>query len=85
MSLTPEQRVLRSRIGGLSKSARFDGKEATKPARAGFMAKFLREVDPEGVLPADERQRRADRAMRAHMQRLALARSTKASKQRSTA
>jgi len=31
------------------------------------MARFLREVDPEGRLPEDERARRADLAMRAYM------------------
>jgi hypothetical protein len=82
MSLTPEQRVLRSRIGGLAKSAKFDPREATEPARVGWRAKWLREADPDGVLPDAERERRADALMRAHMSRLALSRSTKAAKQR---
>lgn len=42
-------------------------------ARAGLDAKFLREVDPEGVLPEPERRRRAECAKRAHFQRMALA------------
>jgi len=85
VGLTPQQRVLRSRIGGLAKSAKYDGKQATAPARVGWQQKWLREADPAGVLPEAERQRRADALMRAHMSRLALSRSTKASKQRSTA
>ena len=36
------------------------------------MERFEREVDPDGVLPTRERQRRAQHAMRAHMTRLAL-------------
>jgi len=42
-------------------------------ARAGLEAKFLDEVDPDRVLPEDERNRRADCARRAYYQRLALA------------
>jgi len=41
-----------------------------EPARRGFRAKFEHEVDPDGVLDPDERERRADYAMKAHMARL---------------
>lgn len=54
-----------------------DPAAATAPARAGFMARFLDEVDPERLLDPEDRARRADRAMRAHMTRLAIARTTK--------
>jgi hypothetical protein len=37
------------------------------------MDRFEREVDPEGVLPAQERQRRAEHARKAYFLRLALA------------
>lgn len=50
-----------------------DRQAATAPARKGFMARFDREVDPNGELSDDERARRAELAMRAHMSRLALA------------
>lgn len=43
------------------------------PARAAFMRRFEVEVDPDGVLPPDERRRRAASALRAYMARLALA------------
>jgi hypothetical protein len=43
----------------------------TRPARQAFLKRFEREVDPEGMLPPDERRRRAEHAMRAHMLRLA--------------
>lgn len=49
-----------------------DRAKRTQNARSGFLARFEREVDPEGTLPPAERQRRAESAMKAHMQRLAL-------------
>jgi hypothetical protein len=49
-----------------------DRSKRTQPARRGFMARFERQVDPDGTLTPQERQRRAESAMRAHMQRLAL-------------
>jgi hypothetical protein len=45
----------------------------TEPGRKGFLARFEREVDPDGVLPEAERARRAEHARRAYMQKLALA------------
>jgi hypothetical protein len=39
----------------------------TAPARAAFLRRFAREVDPDGVLPAAERERRAAQAHRAYM------------------
>lgn len=44
---------------------------ATAGARAAFLARFERIVDPDRQLPADEREARARRAMRAYMIRLA--------------
>lgn len=61
-----------ARIGGLTRAARYDGREVTRAARRGFIARFEDEVDPDGQLPPGERQRRARAAMRAHMARLAL-------------
>ena len=52
--------------------ARHDSREVTANARQAFVERFEHEVDPDGVLPAAERQRRAEHAMRAHMTRLAL-------------
>jgi len=37
------------------------------------LARFEREVDPDGVLPEVERLRRAEHARKAYMQKLALA------------
>lgn len=65
-------RSIAGRIAAHARWAKQDRVDGTKPARAGFMNRFIREVDPEGVLPPDERARRANSAMRAHMSRLAL-------------
>lgn len=40
--------------------------------QAGLLARFEREVDPEGTLPPAERARRVEAAKKAHFQRLAL-------------
>jgi hypothetical protein len=44
---------------------------ATQPARDGFMNRFRRQADPDGLLPHDERERRATQLMKAHMADLA--------------
>lgn len=44
-----------------------DTESGTRQARAGFLAKFEREVDPDGLLPAAEREARARRLMKSHM------------------
>ena len=52
------------------------------PAWAGFVAKILREVDPDGRLPEEERQRRARSLMAAHNAKAARNRSKKARQKR---
>jgi hypothetical protein len=49
-----------------------DRSARTQAARDGLLARFERQVDPDGVLPLDERAKRAESARRAHYQRLAL-------------
>lgn len=71
--LTPEQRSLQGAIAALTRWAHEDPRPALERTRAGFFARFEREVDPDGVLPPAERDRRATAAMRAHMAQLALA------------
>ena len=64
---------LRAKAAALSKWARTENRTAaTAPARAAFEARFEREVDPAGVLSAQERARRASFARRAYFARLAL-------------
>ena len=78
MSLSPSERSLRARLAAHTSWARTpDPSARTAPARSGFLERFEREVDPDGVLPEAERIRRAEHARRAHMQRMAL-RSAKA-------
>lgn len=70
--VTATNRQLAARIGAHSRWAKEpDRVAATAPARAGLKAKFLLEVDPDGLLDEAERERRAQSLMRAHMLRLA--------------
>ena len=69
--LTPAERKLRARIGGLALAAQRDPKEYTAEARRRFLAKFLHEVDPDRQLPEPERNRRADAARRLYFAKLA--------------
>jgi hypothetical protein len=72
---TPAQR---GRIGAhVSWSRTIDRAARTEPGRKGFLARFEREVDPDGVLPEGERALRAEHARRAYMQKLALASATR--------
>jgi hypothetical protein len=71
--LTPEQRSFRSRMAAHALHAKVKDPTAhTQPARDAFLARFLREVDPEGTLPDEERRRRALHARTAYMHGLAL-------------
>ncbi len=55
------------RIGGLRAHALNPPEVMLAGARRGFRERFLRLVDPDGVLAPDEAELRAARAMRAHM------------------
>lgn len=72
MPLKPSERTLRARIGAHSVHAKHDRVEMTKAAREAFLASFATRVDPDNELPVEERGRRADHALRAHMSRLSL-------------
>ncbi len=67
----PAEMAFRGRIGAHVTHSRHDARELTAPARAAFLTKFEREVDPEGKLPPEERRRRAEHARKAHFARLA--------------
>lgn len=73
MSLTPEQRSMRARIAANARWSREDPGPNTARARAGLLASFEREVDPDGILAPAERARRAECARKAHMIRMAFA------------
>jgi hypothetical protein len=64
---------LRGRIGAYELHARYDPRETTAKARATFLARFERDVDPDGVLPEPERRKRAEAARKAYFARLGLA------------
>lgn len=72
IGLTPAERSLRSRIAAHAQHAAHDPKLTTVAARAARMRRFEEKVDPDGVLPPEERARRARSAFRAHMSRLSL-------------
>ncbi len=71
---------LAGRLGALRQHARHDGRETSAAGRASFLARFEAEVDPDGLLPAVERRRRAVFARRAYFTELAL-RSARARRQ----
>ena len=71
--LDPERAALLGRIGAYRLHATHDPRETTARARATFLERFEREVDPDGTLPEHERRRRAEYARKAHFARLALA------------
>ena len=64
---TPEQRALVAKIAAHEKWARTaDPSAATAAARAAFLDRFERQVDPDGTLPPAERARRAEHARKAY-------------------
>jgi len=65
-------RSTRARLGAYALHASHDPRETTKPARAAFLSRFEREIDPDGVLSPEERTRRAEYARRDYFVRLAL-------------
>ncbi|WP_235826480.1 hypothetical protein [Candidatus Frankia alpina] len=65
-------RRLRAQIAVNARLATEDPVAMTAPARRAFLGKFEALADPDGVLPPDERARRAGHLRKAHMQRLAL-------------
>ncbi len=67
-------RTLIARLGAHESWAHTPDRSArTAPAREAFNDRFEREVDPERVLPPEERARRAEHARKAYFTRLALA------------
>ena len=72
--MTPEQRVLRSRLGAHTSWANTTDRSArTEAARRAAWNRFDRLADPEGVLSDEERSRRAEHLRRANFTRMALA------------
>lgn len=82
--MSPAERSLRARMAAHRLHARYDSRELTKNARAAFNDRFRREVDPDNLLPAAERERRAESARKAYYAELA-AKSVRARRARRTA
>lgn len=67
---------MRARIAAHERWAKEpDRAKATAAARAGLEARFVRQVDPDGVLSPEELAKRVASARSAHYTRMALARS----------
>jgi hypothetical protein len=64
--------AMRARIAAYTLHSKYDSRALTARARNAFLARFLKEVDPDGRLPETERVRRAECARRAYFTRLAL-------------
>lgn len=74
MPLTPKERSIRASAAVHTSWANTaDPAARTAPGRKAFADRFEKQVDPDGVLPPEERARRAEHARKAHFQRMALA------------
>ena len=69
LSLSPAERRLRARLAAYSMHAA--GKTNTRAATAASEARWARQVDPDGVLSPDEREKRIRAAKKAHFTKLA--------------
>jgi hypothetical protein len=69
--MTPEERTERARNAARARWSKEDPAVNATRGQAGLLARFGREVDPEGTLPEDERTRLAESARQAYMVRLA--------------
>ncbi len=75
--------VERGRLGAhLSWARTADRAARTRPARQAFLARFDRQVDPDGQLSPEERAVRAEHALKAQMARIRLVRAAKARRNR---
>ena len=74
MSSTPAERSMQRRLAVHSCWAKTENRTGrTEPARKAAFARFEDQVDPDGVLAPEERAKRANNALQAHMLRMALA------------
>jgi hypothetical protein len=70
--LSPAEASLRGKIGAYRLHATHDPSATTEKARRTFLDRFLDEVDPQRLLPEQERDRRALMARKAYFAQLAL-------------
>lgn len=73
-SLTPAQRTLRAKVAAHTSWANTSDRAArTAKARQAAADRFEKLVDPDGLLPPDERKQRAASASKAHYLKMAAA------------
>ncbi len=82
VEIDTEEMARRGKIGAHTLHSRYNSRELTTAAREAFLRSFEIQVDPDQTLSADERERRATHARKAHFAKLALA-SARARKARS--
>ncbi len=82
MAAPNSERVLQARAAAHALHAQRDSRELTANARAAFLDRFERKVDPDRVLDPAERARRAEHARKAYFTGLAL-KSSRARRRRS--
>lgn len=76
--MTEEQRKHRARLGAHTSWANTtDPAARTAAGRKAALERFEKEVDPDGVLPPEERARRAEHAKKAFYARIQLASANK--------
>lgn len=64
------ERVAISRLAAHALHARYDSRDLTRAARATFLSRFERDVDPTGELEPSERARRAAHAKASYFGKL---------------
>jgi hypothetical protein len=78
VNIDPDVARARARVAANARWARVvDRTSATQAMRDGQREKWARAVDPDGVLPADLRERLVDNKAAEHMARMRLARARK--------
>lgn len=73
--LPPEELSFARSIGGYARAARLTAAELSQAGRVasqGLTDRFAREIDPDNLLPSEERDRRARAARTAYMRQLSL-------------
>ncbi len=70
LSFDPAEMARRGRLGGQRTAQLHDSRKLTTSGRTAFDARFEREVDPDGMLPLEERRLRIAALRREYFSRL---------------
>lgn len=79
-TLSPAAIAAMASVGGTARVRKYGPDAAVSAARAGFLARFDNEVDPSGQMDPKKRQQLSKLALTRYMRKMALARTTAASK-----